>query len=114
MVKLKMKLLQGWMEALYTAYVAQEHLFKPENEHEELLLEHVRELLSRLSKQLGNDQEKYTLTLTGTEAMAFLQFWMIVPVERGSLIQVVIHHIIQHIDKKSGYARSRKKQHLLH
>jgi len=98
MNKLKTKLLASWMDALYIGYLSSINAFEPEDAHELLLLEHAREILGRLSTQLLNDQQRYTLTLTGTEALAFLQWWSINPCESGSLIQVVVAELMKKID----------------
>lgn len=97
-MKLKTKLPASWFAALYDAYYRAIKTFHPRDEHEKLLLEHARELCARLSMQLLNDQAKYTLTLTGAEALAFLQWWSINPHDSGSLEYVVVSELIKKID----------------
>lgn len=101
MNKLKIKLLHSWLEALCIAYMKAINSFQPEDPHEELLLEHAREIMATLSTRALADQAHYNITLTGTQAMAFLQFWMLIPLERGSLAQVTVSKIIAAIDRKS-------------
>lgn len=96
----KHKLNAQRMEALSLAYLSvMNHV--PEDGHELLLHEHARELLCRISTMLLSDQQKYTLKMSGTEAMAFMQLWYTIPVAAGSLEQVVIGEMIKTIDKAS-------------
>ena len=96
----KLKLTAQRLEALNIGYLSvMQHV--PEDGHDLLLLEHARELHARLSTMLLNDQQQYTLKLCGSEAMAFVQLWYQIPVQAGSLMQVVTGEIIKAIDKVS-------------
>lgn len=100
----KHKLTAQRLEALSIAYLSvMRHV--PEDGHELLLQEHARELLQRISTMLLSDQQKYTLKMNGSEAMAFMQLWYTIPVPAGSLEQVVIGEIIKTIDKASKQPR---------
>ena len=97
-MKLKTKLKASFYGALYDAYCDVIEIFIPDNEHEDLLLEHAKDLCHRMGKKLLDDQQKYMLTLTSVEALAFIQWWGMIGLEKGSLKQVCVAELIKEID----------------
>ncbi len=107
----KVKLKHDWLSALQVQYFNTINAFVSETEHDELLNEHAAEIHARLMKLLGKEQHNYTVELTSTQAMAFMQYWMMIPVPAGTLQQVTISKIIQAIDKKAKHhARTTMQQ----
>ncbi len=79
--RIKIKLSDNEMEALAMAYQSavetMEHETKTEHYtlHETLLLEHATAMRDKLERLHERGQLKYTLSLSGVEAMAVYQLW---------------------------------------
>jgi len=100
-MKIKIKLLASWTQALHDAYAVHIETFDPASQHDQLLFEHAYLFYLRLADQIRKDQRQYTITLTSTEALAFFQFWQETPLIAGSLEYVVVSEIIKRIDQAS-------------
>lgn len=101
MSRTKIKITIKQANALLSACLSQSIYFTPQDQHEQLLLEHVRELLLLLEKHSNEERKNITLKLSPASALAFLQFWCLVPMEAGSLPQVTIANILYCIDQQS-------------
>ena len=88
------------IETLAGIYEAACAGFEPENEHEHLLFEHVKLMHVKLFDKLRLEQNKYTLTLTSVEALAFVQFWQIIPLALAPYHATIINRLFGEIDKK--------------
>jgi len=96
-------------EALCDTYEGLAEIYNPEGPHDLLLFGHITELRDKLKKMVDNDQHKYTLSFTGTEALAFVQVWEPKPVAlpiRGSR---VIQFIFDKLDHKANNNRGLRK-----
>ena len=102
----KIKLTKKQLQALLSLYGRIiEGLEIPADDHGSLLFEHACELFNKLVGMGINRQDKYTLKLKGSAALAFLQLWKIIPVMAGSHEQVIIAEVIQIIDKVNAHAK---------
>ncbi len=71
--------------------------FRPANEHQELLHEYLGELKYKLVQMSKKSQELYTLTLSGTEAMAFYQLCQLMDVKHDRYASVIIESMLSKI-----------------
>ncbi len=94
----QVKLPLQMMQALYRAYVDSVHHFHTSTEHDQLLLVHSKAMSRMLRDRLENNRTKYSFGFTEAEALAFIQWWQMVPVMVGTLEQVAIAEVIQVID----------------
>ena len=69
--------------------------FVPMNEHQLLLREYLTDLRYKLPEMLLRQQELYTLTLTGTEAMAFYQLWNMLDTSRDKYATLVVDSLLK-------------------
>ncbi|MDR3681299.1 MAG: hypothetical protein P4L41_15140 [Flavipsychrobacter sp.] len=83
------------LEALHSLCVSMKEDFKPENEHGRLLKEYMLELEHRLQQMVDRRQERYTLNLTGTEAMAFYQLWNMLDIRHDRYAKVIVGGLLQ-------------------
>lgn len=82
------------LEALCTICSEMTGDFAPQNEHGHLLREYLRELHHKLQKMLERKQEKYSLSLTGTESIAFYQLWNMLDIKHDQYANVIVNSII--------------------
>lgn len=87
------------IKALYKAYVDKLHSFTPDSDHETLLQVHSLAMCRSLRAMLTKDQTVYSFGFTGPEALAFMQWWGIVPVILGTLEHVTINQVIAAVDQ---------------
>jgi hypothetical protein len=109
----KVKLSYDRLYALQQQYYKELGTFDRKNadDHEQLLNEHAAEMHDLLLRLLHKGQNNYTLELRGTQALAFMQYWLMTPIPSHSLQLVAIQHIIQQIDKKAkNHARTTMPQ----
>src|ERR1043166_358578 len=97
----RVKLPSQMTKALYKEYVTRLHDFQPENDHQKLLQVHALDTCQDIkgSLFLKPDQTEYTIGFTGPEAVAFVQWWALMPVMIGTLGQVAIAQVIAAIDQ---------------
>lgn len=88
-------------QALYSAYNVISEQFNPENDHEELLYEHVQAFRLRLAQMAIFQQKQYTITMDSCEALAFMQLWNMTGTNPATLQHLAITSITELIDKKS-------------
>ena len=69
--------------------------FQPENDHQVLLREYMLELRHKLQNLAAKNQETYTITLSGTEAIAFYQLWQTMDVQEDRYAALVIDGMIK-------------------
>ena len=105
MTSIRIKVKRRRAEALEEIYKCVISTFVAENEHELLLLEHVRELYYLLFKLLMRNQESYVITLTSSSALALMHFWQLKPMVLNEYAATVVNQTIALIDQKSKYAR---------
>ncbi|OSZ79298.1 hypothetical protein CAP35_13880 [Chitinophagaceae bacterium IBVUCB1] len=84
--------------------------YSPEDEHEKLLFEHLVEMQDAVQRKLQNEQKQYTISLTGSMSLAFMQLWTRVNISHDPYSRVFIDEVIGKIDKqsKSPVAKYRK------
>ncbi len=68
--------------------------FKPANEHQLLLKEYLLELQCRLHEMLARGQDIYTLTLIGTEAIAFHQLWRQLDIRHDKYASLIVDNLV--------------------
>ncbi|MEI8278681.1 MAG: hypothetical protein WCG87_02890 [Bacteroidota bacterium] len=73
-------------------------LFTPDNEHEQLLCEHLLELKQKIQKLLQRSQYRYMLYLTNTEAMAFHQLWHEQDLKHEPYHHIIVSSVVAHIE----------------
>ncbi len=93
------KLSRQRMDALCNVYQAAIGEFYPENEHELLLQEHLTELCRRFIKALRTDFNNMKFKFSATEALAFVQFWQLGPMEVDNYTGIVLNDVMAKIDK---------------
>lgn len=97
-------------EALCSTYEALAEIYAPEGAHELLLFGHITELRDKLLKMVDCDQHRYTLSLTGTESLAFVQVWDPKPVAlpiRGARVIQFVFDKLDHKVKNRGRIHNR-------
>ncbi|MGN6566761.1 MAG: hypothetical protein ACTHJ0_02350 [Flavipsychrobacter sp.] len=87
------------IEALHTICDDMLKQFVPEDEHEHLLHEYLSELHHRLRKMKDRNQELYTLSMSGTEAIAFRQLWGMLDLRQDKYASIIVSSIIGQIDR---------------
>jgi len=83
------------LEALCNLCKEMKEEFKPKNEHGRLLQEYMLELEHRLQLMVQRKQDRYTLNLAGTEAMAFYQLWNMLDIRHDRYAKVIVGSMIQ-------------------
>lgn len=71
--------------------------FKPQNDHHFLLREYMQELQHRLTLMSRRPQDEYTLTLSGTEAVAFYQMWQMMDLKHDKYATVIVETMVKKI-----------------
>ena len=69
--------------------------FQYTNEHQQLLREYLLELRHRLSDMERQNQELYTLTLVGTEAIAFYQLWNMLDIRHDKYATLIVNDLVK-------------------
>lgn len=69
--------------------------FAPANEHQQLLREHLLELQYKLREMLGRNQQVYTLTHSGAEAIAFYQLWNMLDISRDKYASLIVDNLLE-------------------
>ena len=69
--------------------------FRPLNDHHYLLREYMRELQHKLRNMSTRMQEEYTLSLTGTEAVAFHQLWNMLDIRYDKYASVIVETMLR-------------------
>jgi|GEM_PF-4279784 len=72
------------------------------DKHGALLKEHIKELGDRWQKMYDEDNEKYKLKLTGTEALAFMQTWEGSFLHFDPFTNLTIQNIIAEIHRQTS------------
>lgn len=72
--------------------------FKPTNDHQYLLREYMRELQHTLASMKRRPQGEYTLSLSGTEAVAFNQLWKMVDISHDKYANVIVENMMKKIN----------------
>lgn len=78
--KIELKLIAPEVEALMLAYQTAVEMMENEaeletNDHDSLLLHHAIDMREKLEKLNDKDQQKYTIKLGATDALAMYQLW---------------------------------------
>lgn len=69
--------------------------FRPVNDHQRLLREHLAELHEKLQAMLQRNQELYTLMLMGAEATAFYQLWNLPDISRDRYEGLIVDNLLK-------------------
>lgn len=69
--------------------------FKPVNDHHFLLREYMRELQHKLTAMIKRVQDTYTLTLSGTESVAFYQLWQMLDIKHDKYATVIVETMLK-------------------
>ena len=69
--------------------------FVPANDHHTLLREYMAELQYKLGKMIRQPQEAYTLSLSGTEAVAFYQLWQMLDIRHDKYATVIVETMLK-------------------
>lgn len=69
--------------------------FRPDTDHRQLLHEYMHELRQKLQAMLDRNQENYTLTLTGTEAVAFYQLWHMLDIRHDKYAVLIVDTLLK-------------------
>lgn len=83
------------LEALHNLCIEMKNDFVPDTEHGSLLKEYMLELEHRLKNMVDRNQERYTLNLSGTEAIAFYQLWNMLDIRHDKYANVIVGSLIQ-------------------
>lgn len=73
--------------------------FAPGNDHQQLLREYLQELTKKLPAMLERGQLVYTLSLGGTEALAFYQLWHMLDISRDKYAQLVVDGMLKKMSR---------------
>ncbi len=71
--------------------------FKPLNDHHFLLREYMQELQHKLKLMSKRMQDDYTLSLSGTEAVAFYQMWQMMDLKHDKYATVIVETMVKKI-----------------
>lgn len=84
------------IEALLEICEEMLHSFKPVNDHHFLLREYMRELQHKLTDMIRKRaQENYTLSLSGTESVAFYQLWHMLDIRHDKYATVIVETMLK-------------------
>jgi len=96
---IKIKMNARDFKELYMVYDVLLTIYTPENSHELLLMGHITELREKMGER-HVDVTSYTMTLCGTEALAFMQLWAPKDIALTPLQGRVIQEIFNALDKE--------------
>ena len=71
--------------------------FRPVNDHQVLLREYMCELQLKLQQMAKKSQQLFTLTLSGTEAMAFYQLWHMMDLKHDRYASLIVDSMLSKI-----------------
>jgi hypothetical protein len=83
------------MEALKEICEEMLEEFMPVTGHQQLLKEYLLELWQKLPDMLKRGQEVYTLTLSGSEAMAFYQLWNMLDISTDKYAALIVSGMME-------------------
>ena len=83
------------VEALLEICAEMLQSFRPLNDHHYLLREYMRELQHKLLNMSARAQDDYTLTLSGTEAVAFYQLWHMLDIKHDKYASVIVETMLK-------------------
>ena len=69
--------------------------FRPDNDHRQLLHEYMQELKDKLQAMLERNQQNYTLSLAGTEAVAFYQLWNMLDIRYDIYALLIVDYLLK-------------------
>lgn len=92
---IKIRVTGDRLEALHNLCIEMKDDFKPNTEHGILLKEYMLELEHRLQKMVQRRQERYTLNLSTTEAIAFYQLWNMLDIRHDRFAKVIVGTMLQ-------------------
>lgn len=87
------------IEALFLQISNVKRVYYPENEHEQLLLEHMIDMGERLETLLNKNQMTFLVTFTGSEALAFMQIFKTTGLHHDPYSKVIVQETIAHFDQ---------------
>ncbi len=85
------------IEALMEICRGELETFLPQNDHQFLLREYLTDLEHKLVLLVRRPQEYYTLSLSGTEAIAFHQLWQMLDIRRDKYAAVIVETMLKKI-----------------
>ncbi len=83
------------VEALQDICAEMLQSFKPLNDHHFLLREYMRELQHKLALMSKRAQNEYTLSLTGTESVAFYQLWQALDIKHDKYATLIVETMLK-------------------
>ena len=93
--RINIRISQQRVEALKEICEEMLEEFAPLNEHQQLLREHLVDLQDKLKEMLGRNQQNYTLSHSGSEAMAFYQMWQMLDISRDKYANLVVDNLLK-------------------
>ena len=87
------------LEALQDICAAMLEGFLPDNDHHHLLAEYMRDLQQRLILLLKKTQGEYTLSLSGTETLAFYQLWQMHDLKHDKYARVIVETMLNKMSR---------------
>lgn len=106
MQKIKIKLKKSEIEALGILSFNYWCVYDPVGYGNMVTKELIWEINCRIDTMMNNsEQKKFTLNMTGSQAMAFVAFWVHIDLTRHPYERVIINRIIEMIHKTNLYAR---------
>jgi len=69
--------------------------FRPANEYHVLLREYMLELHHTLQDMSRRRQDEYTLSLSGSEAIAFRQLWQMLDIRHDKYAMVIVESMMK-------------------
>jgi len=101
MQKIKIKLNRTEVTALRDFFLIPLNFMEPDGFNQMIILELMWEVTDRMDRMINNvDQKRFTLSLSGSQSMAFMAFTNMVEIERFPYEQVLVHRIVEEIDRK--------------
>ena len=92
---IRVRLSHQRVEALLEICGEMQESFRPLNDHQYLLREYMSELQHNLLSMTARPQEEYTLSLSGTEAVAFYQLWHMLDIRHDKYAALIIETMLK-------------------
>ena len=92
---IRVRLSHQRIEALHDICGEMLESFRPANDHHVLLREYMLELRHNLHAMSARTQDDYTLSLSGTEAVAFYQLWQLLDIKHDKYATVIVETMLK-------------------
>ena len=106
-MNIKIKLSKAQIDALYRITELYVTMYDPIGFKNLIVKELIIEIYLRMDAMLNNiEQKKFTIRFSGSQAMAFVAFWVSIDLTRTPYENVIINNIIEQIHQSNIYANN--------